>query len=195
MALAFTNTTIEVREISLRNRPKELYGVSSKGTVPVLITLDNLVIDESLKIMLWALTNYSNQTWLSKNSSKELEMIKINDIVFKKWLDKYKYHDRYPEESKEFYRDKCIPILNSYEIQLNNKKYLLSNQINIVDIAIFPFIRQFSNIDYLWFEKKYKNLEYWLEKFSTSNLFNSVMKKYDLWSEKRNKLIINFNDQ
>ena len=57
MALAYTDIQVEIREISLQNRPKELYEVSRKGTVPVLITLDNLVIDESLEIMLWALRN------------------------------------------------------------------------------------------------------------------------------------------
>ena len=48
MALTYTNVKVEIREISLRNRPEELYQVSKKGTVPVLITTDGLVIDESL---------------------------------------------------------------------------------------------------------------------------------------------------
>ena len=75
MALAYTNVKVEIREISLRNRPKELYEVSQKGTVPVLITIDGLVIDESLEIMLWTLKNNLNQTWLIKNHNKEIEMI------------------------------------------------------------------------------------------------------------------------
>ena len=70
MALAYTNVKVEIREISLRNRPKELYEVSQKGTVPVLITIDGLVIDESLEIMLWTLKNNLNQTWLIKNHNK-----------------------------------------------------------------------------------------------------------------------------
>ena len=103
MALAYTNIDVELREISLRDRPKELYDVSSKATVPVLITLDGLVIDESLDIMLWSLKNNSNQTWLPEDHKTEFDMIGKNDIVFKKWLDRYKYHDRYPENSKEFF--------------------------------------------------------------------------------------------
>ena len=70
MALAYTNVKVENREISLKNRPKELYEVSQKGTVPVLITIDGLVIDESLEIMLWTLKNNLNQTWLIKNHNK-----------------------------------------------------------------------------------------------------------------------------
>ena len=77
MALAYTNVKVEIREISLRNRPKELYEVSQKGTVPVLITIDGLVIDESLEIMLWTLKNNSNQTWLTENHNEEID-IKID---------------------------------------------------------------------------------------------------------------------
>ena len=134
MALAYINLEIELREISLRDRPQELYKASSKGTVPVLITPDNLIIDESLEIMIWALKNKSNQTWLTNNDSKELEMISKNDILFKKWLDRYKYHDRYPENSKKFYRDNCTKILDNYEVLLDKTKYLLSNDLNISDL-------------------------------------------------------------
>ena len=93
MALTYTNVKVEIREISLRNRPEELYQVSKKGTVPVLITTDGLVIDESLEIMLWTLKNNLNQTWLIENNNEEIEMINRNDVLFKKWLDRYKYHD------------------------------------------------------------------------------------------------------
>ena len=65
MALAYAKLKIEIREISLRNRPESLYEASSKGTVPVLITPNNIVIDESLDIILWALKNSSNQTGLA----------------------------------------------------------------------------------------------------------------------------------
>ena len=192
MALAYTNINVELREISLRDRPKELYDVSSKATVPVLITLDGLVIDESLDIMLWSLKNDSNQTWLPEDHKTELDMIGKNDIVFKKWLDRYKYHDRYPENPKEFYRDKCHDILFDYNNQLNKKKYLLSNDISIVDIAIFPFVRQFSNVDYKWFENNYSYLELWFKEISSSDLFISVMRKYDTWNNKNEGVLVNF---
>ena len=83
MALAYTNVKLEIREILLRDRPNELYQVSSKGTVPVLITLDGSVIDESLDIMLWALRNNSEQIWLNKNHDEDLKIINHNDIEFK----------------------------------------------------------------------------------------------------------------
>ena len=193
MALAYSNIAVEIREISLRDRPEELYRASNKGTVPVLITKDNAVIDESLDIMIWALRNNPNQSWMDTNPYKELEIIEINDTVFKGWLDKYKYHDRYPENSKLFYRDHCSNIIANYEVQLNSSQYLFNDKISIVDIAIFPFIRQFANVDHHWFQSNYKNLNCWLAKNCNSILFNSVMEKYDLWNPNKNKTIIKFN--
>ena len=190
MALAYTDVQVEIREISLQNRPEELYEVSKKGTVPVLITIDGLVIDESLEIMLWTLKNNLNQTWLIENHNKEIEMIDRNDILFKKWLDRYKYHDRYPENSKEHYRKNCSDILSDYENQLNNTKYFLRDSISIADIAIFPFVRQFANVDYQWFENNYNKLTSWLEEICSSNLFIQIMKKYEMWNNKNKSIII-----
>ena len=116
MALGYASINVELREISLRDRPKELYKASKKGTVPVLITVDGLVIDESLEIMLWTLKNNLNQTWLIENDNEEIEMINRNDVLFKKWLDRYKYNDRYPENSKEYYQKKCDENLSSSKI-------------------------------------------------------------------------------
>ena len=194
MALAYTNIEVELREISLRDRPQALYNVSQKGTVPVLITNDDIIIDESLDIMLWALKNDKDQTWLSENSDNEMELITINDTTFKKWLDRYKYHDRYPENSKDYYRDKCATILSEYDKQLCNTKYLMQDEISISDIAIFPFIRQFANVDYQWFESNYTHLSNWLNNISSSSLFKSIMEKYNTWNEKDKPQIINFNN-
>jgi len=191
MALTYTNVKVEIREISLRNRPEELYQVSKKGTVPVLITTDGLVIDESLEIMLWTLKNNLNQTWLIENNNEEIEMINRNDILFKKWLDRYKYHDRYPGNSKKYYRKKCDDILSEYENQLNNTKYLIRDSISVIDIAIFPFIRQFANVDYQWFENNYTKLTVWLEDICSSNLFIQIMKKYEMW-DRKNMIISNY---
>ena len=57
MALAYTDVQVEIREISLQNRPEELYKVSKKGTVPVLITVDNLVIDANTSIDIEIIAN------------------------------------------------------------------------------------------------------------------------------------------
>jgi len=191
MALAYTNLQLEIREISLKNRPIELYEASKKGTVPVLISLDKEVIDESLGIMLWALKRDPDQTWLVENHMKELDVIEKNDYLFKKWLDRYKYHDRYPNNSKEFYRKKCDNILVEYEEQLQSTKYFLKDSLSLSDIAIFPFVRQFANVDYKWFENKYDKLVLWLERICSSDLFIDIMQKYDEWESNNKNIIIN----
>ena len=89
MALAYTNQTIELREISLKNRPNSLYEISPKGTVPVLFINNNMILDESLDIMLWSLNNSDTNDWYVKNKNIQLEIIKRNDTGFKLWLNKY----------------------------------------------------------------------------------------------------------
>ena len=191
MALSYCNVKVELREISLKDRPQSLYEISKKGTVPVMLTKDNIVIDESLDIMIWALERNHNQTWLNKDN-KEMSLINLNDTEFKKYLDRYKYHDRHPQNSKESYRNKCNTILEEYEKNLIKSQYLINDNINIADISIFPFVRQFANVDYTYFENNYVYLSRWLKNISSSEIFISVMKKYDTWDKNKESKIINF---
>tara|TARA_Y100001970_G_C14110573_1_gene790628 strand:- start:685 stop:1260 length:576 start_codon:yes stop_codon:yes gene_type:complete len=190
MVLSKAAITIELREISLKNRPQELYNISDKGTVPVL-KVDNLVLDESLDIMNWAI-KYSNLNLLDYNENNQLAMITNNDYKFKPWLDKYKYHSRFPENTKEYYREKATEILDIYETILKSNKYLIGDKIGLADIAIFPFVRQFAYVDINWFNENYKFLTYWLNKLIESSLFNSVMGKYQVWDSSSNGIIIKF---
>tara|TARA_Y100000590_G_C15629148_1_gene980514 strand:+ start:627 stop:1226 length:600 start_codon:yes stop_codon:yes gene_type:complete len=190
MALSKAKITIELREILLKDRPQELYKISKKGTVPVL-KVNNLVLDESLDIMLWAIKQ-SSLNLLDYNKNEQLTMIENNDCEFKQWLDKYKYHDRFPENTIEYYRGKAIETLNIYEGILETNKYFFGDNISLSDIAIFPFIRQFSYVDIDWFNKKYKFLTNWLNLFIESDLFKSVMGKYQIWDSSLNRIIVNF---
>ena len=53
-AIFLSGIKVEIREVLLNNKPKEMIELSPKSTVPVLKLEDN-VIDESFDIMLWAL--------------------------------------------------------------------------------------------------------------------------------------------
>jgi len=57
MALKYAKIAVEIREISLRDKPAHMLAVSPKGTVPVLVLNDEQVIEQSLDIMHWALKN------------------------------------------------------------------------------------------------------------------------------------------
>ena len=192
MALAQIEMTVELREISLKDRPRQLFDISPKGTVPVLQFENGDVIDESLAIMLWCSNQKKDQLWHKNDGVKQLQLIAIIDDDFKTWLDSYKYHDRYSEHPQEFYRGKCESILNEFEDMLKKNQFLTHDKFQLVDAAVFPFIRQFANVDKNWFDHAFVNLSNWLTQIQDSALFANVMQKYEFWHSGDKPLIITF---
>jgi len=181
-ALIATDVDFEHREIILKNKPQSMLDASPKGTVPVLIAANEQVIDESLDIMLWALKQYDPKHWLSKQNESQ-KLITENDQVFKQWLDKYKYADRFPEQSQLYYRQQGELFLEQLEHKLQPHNFLFSNQPNLADYAIFPFIRQFAFVDKVWFDQaNYPKLQHWLTYHLQSPLFAAVMLKHTAWA-------------
>ena len=191
MSLFYSNIKYEHREILLKARPQALYNVSSKGTVPVLILDENNIIDESIDIMKWALKNSDKDSWYENNIEKQDELILSNDNSFKKKLDRYKYHIRFPELTFEKHRKNITEDLMVYNKILGENTYLLSDKISLTDIAIFPFIRQCAYVDINWFKLQFAFLYNWLESFMESNLFQSIMNKYPTWKEGEKIIIVN----
>jgi glutathione S-transferase len=183
--------SVELREVLLNERPQLLYKISSKGTVPVLLLNDGKVLDESLDIMLWAIEQGEQKLYEDKLNEQN-QLIKYNDTKFKYWLDRYKYHVRYLEHSREYYQRKCSKTLAEYDMRLSGNAYLMGDRIRLADIAIFPFIRQCANVDQNWFNNKYPNLNQWLEIWKQSRVFKSVMIKYNQWKLGDELLIVNF---
>jgi len=191
MVLSYMEVSVELREVLLNERPQSLYKISSKGTVPVLLLKDGKVLDESLDIMRWAIKQ-GEQNLYEDKLNEQNQLIKYNDTKFKYWLDKYKYHVRYLEHSREYYQRKCSKTLAEYDMRLRGNAYLMGDRIRLADIAIFPFIRQCANVDQNWFNNKYPNLNQWLEIWKKSRLFKSVMMKYNQWRLGDKLLIVNF---
>ena len=185
LAIAVSGVSVEHREIALRNKPEAMLAISPKGTVPVLQLVDDRVIEQSLDIMLWALTLNDPQQWLQGEKSLPAAakaLIDTNDGPFKFWLDHYKYADRYPEHPAEYYRQKAEEFLQHLESLLEAQQYLLGARLSITDMAIFPFIRQFAAVDKTWFAASdYVRLQKWLDERLTSDLFEEVMVKRDCW--------------
>lgn len=184
MAIYYASITVELREVSLANKPQAMLDLSAKGTVPVL-QLKDRVIDESLQIMLWALSQSDPDGWLSPQIMQQAQrVIQDNDQNFKLWLDKYKYWDRFPAQSQDFYRTQAEQFLVRLETLLSQHRFLLGQQLCVADIAIFPFIRQFAYVDKPWFDRApYPNLQCWLEGLLISELFAQCMNKQALWQE------------
>lgn len=186
MALVYAGIDFEIREVLLREKPQEMLNLSPKGTVPVLQLGDGTVLEESFDIMKWSVTESDPEHWYPKSLSEQEEiesLINENDTVFKEALDGYKYPKQNPQKSALAWRDAGLAFLVSLEERLKASKYLIGDSISLADVALFPFVRQFANVDREWFEAEasLKCLREWLKGFLESPLFLGVMQKYTPW--------------
>jgi len=201
LALKHCGAQYSHREILLKDKPEHMLKVSNKGTVPVLVipangdsvgtTANYRVIDESIEIMHWAMSeNPSRHTansneWLASDTSSIEDintLVEQNDLEFKPHLDKYKYSDRYPDHPQAFYLEQALPFLEKLEAILSNSAYLGGNQFRFADAAILPFVRQFSMVEPKTFNAlPLPKLQHWLATGLESELFLSVMHKFPLW--------------
>lgn len=195
MALALNNVNVEIRELILKNKPAQMLEASPKGTVPVLITLDGQVIEESLEVMDFAVAHGVHNI-LKIPTADELTLIDMNDNVFKKALDKYKYFDRFPQQTQVEYRQQGEIFLQQLEQRLTQQPYLFGSDAGYGDIAIFPFVRQFAHVDKAWFDSAhYPHLKPWLENLLSSDTFANVMKKIPCWQTEDTPTYFPFSEE
>lgn len=183
MTIYYAAIDCELREVRLQDKPLAMLNLSEKGTVPVL-HFSGQVIDESLQIMFWALNKSDPDNWL--NSSHPNPLVTDCDGYFKYYLDRYKYYDRYPQQDQNAYFVAAKKFLAKLERQFRREAshvaYLCGNKITWVDVAIFPFIRQFAFVDKSRFDQlNFPKLQEWLEVLLRSELFLNVMNKNQPW--------------
>jgi len=186
LSIARSGIRCELREVVLKDKPEQLIALSPKATVPVLETTDGKVIDESIDIAFWALSQADPYGWYQALSHQQhqqaLALIENNDGEFKYFLDRYKYADRYPDQSQDYYRQQGETTLIELEKQLEQNGCLLRENWTLADIALLPFIRQFAFVDKDWFDHSpYPRVKSWLQDFVDSELFKSIMPKYAQW--------------
>lgn len=193
LAISVSQIEVELREVVLKYKPAAMLACSAKGTVPILQLSDGTVVDESYDIMHWALAQHDPEQWLlhcGREPERANSLITENDCSFKANLDRYKYADRHPQHTAEFYRAQGEAFLRRLEQCLLEQDYLMGAAPSLVDIAILPFVRQFAHVDKSWFEASpYQRLRLWLERFLQSSRFQQVMQKYPPWVEGDNPLI------
>jgi glutathione S-transferase len=182
MTLKYAGIQVEQREIELRNKPQSMLIASPKGTVPVLI-VGNLVLDQSLEIMRWALQQSDPDNWGEMDEADAQIWIERNDGPFKVLLDQYKYPNRYPNLNQDNVLDAAMVLmLKPMDEALESSQYLLGNKQHWLDVAIFPFIRQFSTVNPEQFDQlPLPALKKWLDQYLQSELFTDVMSKYPAW--------------
>ncbi len=184
MALYYAGIQVDIVEVALKEKPAEMLSLSAKGTVPVLQLMDDRVLDESLEIMTWALHQHDPDHWLPNKAGSGAkatlchELVAENDSTFKRALDRYKYPQRYPNEDCSNARNDGLAFLTTLNTRLTAQPYLFGETVGYADIAIFPFVRQFANVDFDWFQMSpLKGLQTWLDERVNSPLFKTIMEK------------------
>jgi len=173
LAIIFAQQSVDLIEIDLKNKLDEFVVLSPKATVPVLKLNDTEIIDESLDIMQWAFS--LNNPQKVNIDSFQHPLITTNDQQFKEHLDHYKYADRFPKHSVVHYQQLASSFPSQLNTLLQKQTFLLSSQPSNVDLAIFPFIRQFSFVDKKWFDAQdWPHLQHWLAFWLEHNVFQQA---------------------
>mgnify|MGYP001164410175 FL=1 len=179
LAIKASGVRVELREILLRDKPAAMLEASPKGTVPVLETGAG-VVDESFDVMRWALAQSDPQNWLEMPAAG-FDLIAEADGPFKSALDRYKYHVRHVDGTREAAQSEGAALLWKLDRMLVGQDWLYGTQ-SLADMAILPFVRQFANTDRTWFDaQNWENLLRWLTGFTDSDAFAAVMGKYPPW--------------
>ncbi len=181
MAIAAAETRVELREVLLRDKPAAMLEASAKGTVPVLV-LGDRVIDESLDIMAWALGQRDPLAWNEGPDDASRALLLDNDGVFKHHLDRYKYSVRFEDVDVRAEREQAAKFIATLEGRLSDHANLTGAEPRLVDVAIFPFVRQFAGVDQrYWQAAPFPNTRRWLDCWCGSSLFARCMWKLPPW--------------
>ena len=185
LGILFAELQVELREITLKNKPSQMLAISPKGTVPVLQLLDGTVIEESTEIMIWTLEQQDPQGLLDAEVLQQANAwIDKNDNEFKYWLDRYKYADRHTDMTQTEYQQKGEIFLQVLEELLTKNPYLLGKTVTIADIGIMPFVRQFAHVDRdVFYSLPYPNLQRWLQDWLQHPFFLQTMTKFQPWQD------------
>ncbi|WP_445946635.1 glutathione S-transferase [Shewanella sp.] len=194
LAIYAAKQQVQLRDLVLSNKPAEMLAVSPKGTVPVLVTASNQVIDESLAIMQWAFSQSDPDDYLDSKApnalAEMLAVIEIFDHEFKGHLEKYRCSKRYHEPSLITDRQQCERYLTDLELRLCQHQYLISDKPSLVDLALMPFIRQFARVERQWYlQAPYPKLRHWLNGYLQSRMFSKVMEQHPLWLDAKQEVV------
>ncbi len=182
MAVLSAGLEVELREIKLKDKPLAFLRASPSATVPSLQAAD-LIFDESLDIMLWALGK-SDPHGLLKMPDIGETLIAQNDGPFKAALDHTKYAVRFPDLDPQSERAQASDFIQSLNTRLAKYLFLTGDRPTLADIAIFPFVRQFAHIDRAWFDAQpWPNVILWLDGFLQSADFQKAMTKVTVWED------------
>ena len=193
LSIYYSKIRCQIREISLKKKPPEFISLSPKATVPVLLKEDHSVIDESIDIVKWILSQSDPNELLIPLHDKNEDVdyfISLFDNKFKFHLDRYKYSSRYDSAEKNKHRDAASEILELFDDKITDTGFVYGNKISVYEVCILPLVRQFMIADPEWFEGyfRFEKVKKSLKSFIDSDAFKVTMKKYDEWINDRGKI-------
>ena len=199
-ALLICEIKVEIREVDLKNKPLEFINISKTKTVPILVKTNKEVIEESLDIIIWALSEskkkHIKNFYIPCSKEEEiLEIISENDDGFKYHLDRFKYSARFNVSKEDFHFIEAAKYLKKWNKKLTNSRWLIGDNPSIADWCVWPFVRQFkiaceSQKKTSYFEDPIKE---WLGNFEKHQHFQKLMHKYDKWDPSTKKEYFPFN--
>ncbi len=193
-ALLICEIEVEIREVDLKNKPVEFMNKSSTKTVPILLKKNNEVIEESLDIIIWALSESQIENikkfYNPKNKKEEiLDIISENDHSFKYHLDRFKYSGRFIASEEDYHFLEATKFIKKWNKILSNNRWIIGDQPSIADWCIWPFVRQFKIACESQKKTNYIDdpIKEWLEYFETNQHFKKLMHKFEPWKPSAKK--------
>lgn len=188
IAIFKSKQSVYLRDLKLNNKPAEMLALSKNQTVPMLVSSSDSgveVIEESLDIMLKVLAdNDPTQLLAPPNTTLDnmLSLINYYETGLIPANENYKCAKRYQETNIVECRQICETYLQQLESRLTQHQFLLADTESLMDIALMPFIRQFSKVERQWYQQSpYPLLRAWLNRYLQSPMFTKIMAKHELW--------------
>jgi glutathione S-transferase len=185
LALCCSHTAVELREVDLKHKPAELLAISPAATVPVLDLGHGQVLIQSLGIVHWALKQNDPEGWLQHGDPAFNQwLVDATDGDFKRYLDGYKYAERFPERSAAEWRDEAVRcLIEPLEARLAEQPHVGGAKPCWADAAVFPFVRQFAAVDPAWWTAlPWAHTRRWLDAWLSNPLFLACMHKAPVWA-------------
>jgi len=193
MALAFAQIDHIHREIDLKNKHPIFLETSPKGTVPVLVNKDeDLLLDESYDIVYHALSQRQPDHWAPINvldHKDSLDWLDELQTSFIPAVRRIKYAMP-PDSINQADQIQANAFLKKLNIILRSQNTLYKNP-SIIDILLFPNIRQLTIHDPTW-TKKYalSGVERWISFWCNHQVFKKIFVTQPVWDEQQTPIEI-----
>lgn len=184
LAIASSGMQVELREVALPDKPDALLEASPKGTIPVIVTPEGRVIDESFDIMYWALEQDDPLGYLFPGTSDAdmATLIKESADHFVPAMLRLKVPHKFDDVDAQDWQGQAESFLVKLEKRLEHQRYLTGTRVSLADISIVPFVVLLDEKQpHLRGKLKLDKLSHWIESFKLSDLYRRVMADYPTW--------------